>query len=268
MDLYHYTTAQGLEGIITTRSVWASDYRFLNDATEFRYGLNIFEQTLASPRSQNISPEAMDLITRFLAGKSEFSVFIAAFSQQPDLLSQWRGYNNGRGYAIGINADWLTQNAEAQNFSLVPVVYTISDQQRVLNDKLGLLNSLLAERARKESTFDTVTEWWRHMLFVIAALKNEHFAEEDEYRLVKVANGWPKGVRTRPTPRGLVPYISFKLDEKIIDHPSFHRNNLGFERIIVEPALTDEQKQAVDALLASAHMRISIEKSAIPYVAD
>jgi hypothetical protein len=38
---YHYTSAADLHGIITSKSLWASDYRFLNDTSEFRYGLDI-----------------------------------------------------------------------------------------------------------------------------------------------------------------------------------------------------------------------------------
>jgi hypothetical protein len=49
--LYHYTTATGLNGIVRSRSIWASHYRFLNDATEFRYGLGMFEQIFASTNS-------------------------------------------------------------------------------------------------------------------------------------------------------------------------------------------------------------------------
>lgn len=71
---------------------------------------------------------------------------------------------------------------------------------------------------------------------------------------------------TRPTTnRGLVPYFPVKLDAKIIENPMFHLRNFGMERII-GPALDVSQRAAVDALLASRHMRIEIVKSAIPYV--
>jgi hypothetical protein len=270
MILYHYTTATGLKGIIRSRTVWASDYRFLNDATEFRYGLAIFEQIFASMtcRSAVFSSEVTDLIGRFRQATDEFSVFIAAFSKEPDLLSQWRGYNDGKGYAIGVNADWLSQNADEQGFRLTPVVYDGGDQRRVVEEKLSLLQSLLAERRENQSVRDTVSGWWKHMLFTIAALKNEHFKEEQEYRIVGTGDDWPKDVLTRPSPRGLVPYVAVKLDAKIIHNPAFDAKNVGLERVIVGPALPDEQKLAVDALLRSQHMRFIIDKSAIPYVAD
>jgi hypothetical protein len=267
MLLYHYTTVAGLEGIIRSKSIRASDYRFLNDATEFRYGLNIFERALSSSRL-NFCAEIMELINRFLSAKESFSVFIAAFSEQPDLLSQWRGYNSARGYSIGLNGDWLTRNADAQKCRLFPVLYKVEEQQCVVADKLVLLQKLLDERPETKTVFETVREWWGQMLYTIVALKNHHFREEEEYRLVRTATGWPNGVQTRETPRGLVPYISVKLNATIIDHPMFHPNNVGLERIVVGPGLPDQQKLGVEALLASQHMRVTINKSESPYLTD
>jgi hypothetical protein len=102
----------------------------------------------------------------------------------------------------------------------------------------------------------------------MSILKRKNFKEEEEYRLVRTGDGWPNGAQTRATARGLVPYMSVRLDAKIIDHPMFHRNNVGLERIIIGPALSDQQRLAVDALLAEEHMRFTIDKSTIPYVTD
>jgi len=148
MVLYHYTTAASLSGIIKSRSVWASDYRFLNDATEFRYGLGIFEQIFYSrdSRSPVFSSEVIDLIRQLREATDQFRVFVAAFSKEPDLLSKWRGYNDGKGYSIGIDDDWLSQNAAEQGFRLIPVVYDRGNQRRVVEQKLSLLQSLLENR--------------------------------------------------------------------------------------------------------------------------
>jgi Protein of unknown function (DUF2971) len=269
MVLHHYTTAAGLKGIIKSKSVWASDYRFLNDAREIHHGLDIFEQRFESSTTRTSAPDIRDSIKQLRSATKNFSVFIAAFSKQPDLLSQWRGYNGARGYSIGINDDWLNQNAEAQEFRLIPVEYDIAKQQHVVNKKLLLLETMLDTRAATETVFETVSKWWKQqLLYTIAALKNEHFKEEEEVRLVWAGDGWPNGTRTREAARGLVPYVPVKLNAKIINHPKFHPNNVGFERIIIGPALSEQQKFAVDALLASEHMRFTIDKSTIPFVTD
>jgi hypothetical protein len=181
--------------------------------------------------------DVIELIERFRHATDEFSVFIAAFSKEPDLLSQWRGYNDGKGYVIGVNSDWLSQNADEQGFRLIPVLYEDGEQRRVVQEKLGLLKSLLEGRRENQPVSDTVSDWWKHMLFTIAALKNKHFKEEKEYRIVRAGDDWPNDVMTRPSPRGLVPYVAVKLNAKKILHPMFHPNNMGLERVIVGPAL-------------------------------
>jgi hypothetical protein len=44
--LHHYTTAAGLIGILRSKSLWASDCRFLNDRSELVYGHNLVKDYL------------------------------------------------------------------------------------------------------------------------------------------------------------------------------------------------------------------------------
>ena len=39
--VYHYTTPEGLWGIIDSGELWMSDYSYLNDAVELNYGLQL-----------------------------------------------------------------------------------------------------------------------------------------------------------------------------------------------------------------------------------
>jgi Protein of unknown function (DUF2971) len=264
MILYHYTTAEGRQGIIKSKSIWASDYRFLNDPTEFNYGFSIFEEILAEI-AKELPSEAVDIIKNFRKTKPDVSLLIASFCQEGDLLSQWRGYNGAIGYAIGFDGDWLTQNAAAQEFQLVPAVYeSDATQKQIIIDKFSLLKSLL-ESPGQRTFWENVKIWWAQILTSIATLKDEHFKEEREYRLVRVTDGWLPEICTRATRSGLVPYLPVKLDFDI-KHPRLHPRNIGIERIIVGPGLSDQQKAAVDALLASQHMRLEIGKSGIPYI--
>jgi hypothetical protein len=80
----------------------------------------------------------IELIARFRQATDQFSVFIASFSKEPDLLSQWRGYNDGKGYAIGVNGDWLSQNADQQGFRLIPVLYDAGEQRRVVQARMRM----------------------------------------------------------------------------------------------------------------------------------
>ena len=267
MILYHYTTAEGLRGIIKSKSIWASDYRFLNDAREFRYGLSIFDDIFVD-RKKRMQPEAVEVLERGrhwieVTSDFDFSLLIASFCEHDDLLSQWRGYNGALGYAIGLNGDWVQQNADEQKFHWGAAIYEPTEQQQVIHSAFNLLDSLLAEGRSSQYVKE---EWWPHMLKCVARLKNKHFREEREWRLVKATDGWPPGICSRATPLGIIPYLPVRLDAKIINHPMFEPKNIGIERIVVGPALPDRQRKAVEALLASEHMRVEIVKSDIPYL--
>lgn len=260
MILYHYTTAIGLQGIIQDRAIWASDYRFTNDAKEFLHGLEIFQEVLKSYRPTPRMSEIVDII-RDYKPRLDFCVLLASFCIDPDLLSQWRGYNGGAGYALGIDGDWLEQNAQKQGFHLVPVSYVPEEQKRVALQKLELLRKLADSHALRELE--------EHILLTMTALKNEKFEEEREYRLVKITHTLPAEICTRPSTQGLIPYVPFKLDATIIDNPQYNHNNFGIERIVIGFALHHEhQRAAVRALFTSHGMEVeedSIEVSKVPY---
>jgi hypothetical protein len=145
MILYHYTTAEGLRGIVKTKSIWASDCRFLNDETEFKHGLSIFDKIFDSYGSRSLPSELVDIIRGFRNASDEFCILIASFCQDPDVLSQWRGYNGAAGYALGIDADWLGQNAEVQGFNLKPACYDPGKQQMAIVNKINLLKTRFDE---------------------------------------------------------------------------------------------------------------------------
>jgi len=129
-QLWHYTTAIGLQGILTSQHLWATDISYLNDAEEFTgffdrrlpliltesfrmateeickttEGLNYIDslggpEEVASTNSKALS-DALRLVTL------NFQVYVTSFcrptNRNPEdgLLSQWRGYGLDGGYAI------------------------------------------------------------------------------------------------------------------------------------------------------------------------
>ncbi len=44
--LYHYTTQKGLLGILHERCIWATHIRYLNDASEFKHGVEMVAQSV------------------------------------------------------------------------------------------------------------------------------------------------------------------------------------------------------------------------------
>jgi Protein of unknown function (DUF2971) len=108
--LYHYTDARGLRGIFESQQLWFTDYRHLNDPSEFRHGLKIVRD-IAGSLKQNAGDIKQFFLDQFIEilkpetfdkGEKGFEFYIASFSRDPNDLGQWRAYaDNGRGFAIG-----------------------------------------------------------------------------------------------------------------------------------------------------------------------
>jgi hypothetical protein len=100
--LWHYTSIQGFQAIVASKSMWATDLRFLNDYEEFIHARDIADKIVAE------SPEldANGFMNRELLAKgvalafdsgpvAHLQVFVASFSAAEDQLGQWRGYSHG-----------------------------------------------------------------------------------------------------------------------------------------------------------------------------
>lgn len=97
--IYHYTSSEGLIGIVESNRLRASEASGLNDLAEVRAGWRRVRQWLAAePKS-----EAVDFL-RSLAEEplqEEHEVFVLSASTAGDDANQWRLYaNRGYGYAI------------------------------------------------------------------------------------------------------------------------------------------------------------------------
>lgn len=51
--LFHYTSSGGMRGILESSRLWATNYRFLNDASEVGYGMALFESLIQEKRASS-----------------------------------------------------------------------------------------------------------------------------------------------------------------------------------------------------------------------
>jgi hypothetical protein len=100
-SLCHYTSATGLIGILESKQLYATDVRFLNDSQELLYAVDLAKQYLTNQPLQSKDDERKafaDFALKLLDTKDNLVVilgtptFVASFSEENDLLSQWRGY--------------------------------------------------------------------------------------------------------------------------------------------------------------------------------
>jgi hypothetical protein len=179
--VYHYTTWDGLLGILKTRSLWATHYRFLNDYSEvvlFRNKLIEFLLPYVSKEYNKITMESPNAkrrieedggVTRAVEHDAEVfvdsmyratgdEIYVASlcgehrdgYVNRNGLLSQWRGYGMGGGLALEFETDGLEKilNREAERYQyrtgcMADVIY--SDDEEKLKQELSLKLSDIAE---------------------------------------------------------------------------------------------------------------------------
>jgi hypothetical protein len=114
--LFHYTSLDGLLGTSESKSIWATNILYLNDASELNYSLDLLKEEIfrfqkgiqnALAPEYNFYAETIKQIDRFIPSES-FAFFVCSFSEEKDLLSQWRGYcPEGIGFSLGFNFSTL-----------------------------------------------------------------------------------------------------------------------------------------------------------------
>src|SRR5215471_8224432 len=95
--LHHYTDAFGVQGIISSNSLWATATQFSNDLSEIEYAVSIATDVIDEVwgSKKKMTPWervlAQHLTQLFNTPLHRFGQpFIASFCEDGDLLSQWR----------------------------------------------------------------------------------------------------------------------------------------------------------------------------------
>ena len=207
--LYHYTNAAGLLGIVERRCLFASDVWFLNDASEVRFAqTRMLEQVRKWADFGADQPWVEELLDVSEAKPGWLDdVFVASFCEEPDLLSQWRGYAAG-GFAVGFAAEVLAALDSAPGAArLVQVDYGAESGRRRLR---GLFEQLAADGPYSREQRERLAR--KVLLPEMACVKEPSFSEEKEWRLLVVEER-PERILFRVRATAVVPYVELTLPE-------------------------------------------------------
>ena len=157
--LWHYTNAEGVDGIIRNKSIRLSHPGFLNDPGELQYAEEIYKNTLSE-----LSCDQDALGQKFINGYRVFETdfqrqygektnpFVASFCKDRDNLDLWREYgDDGQGFALGFNMSELqnvlsTADTEMSRFVHVcRVLYDRNEQKKLTS---MILESYLSQFRR------------------------------------------------------------------------------------------------------------------------
>lgn len=220
--LWHYTTTPSLIKIVESGQIWATDAMYLNDSRELIEGAERLNAEAAAAREQatpDPSPvrELWLQVQRTLGSDAtvelpERGPYLASFCSEGDLLSQWRAYSSGSGFAIGFSPSSLKTAAESFRGSLVKVVYDPPQP-----GDAGLFHAAAL----------TVGETGSRLVptpTALARFKHQAFREEQEWRVVVPAKSGPSDsastapVSFRPGPEGITPYVAIPFDSSAVLH--------------------------------------------------
>jgi hypothetical protein len=84
--VYHYTTIDGLTGILSSGKLWATDLSYVNDATEYVYADILIEDAVRTLKPTPFFNDVLKVLwqdSRTLG----FDVYAACFCQSGNLLS-------------------------------------------------------------------------------------------------------------------------------------------------------------------------------------
>ena len=226
--LYHYTNAAGLLGIIETGVIWATNVFYLNDESEIRYGKDILDRFVEQRFPDN--PATREVIANFVgllrsgpeAWGDHMHAFVACFSEDPDSLSQWRGYADGtNGFAIGFSREVLERASEGTestpDFALHRVVYERDRQLATLDQAVGKTVEDFANYAAGKTSLVgdhegtlKIFSMAESTALCVTKFKSSAFHEEKEWRALSyLPHGeLHKYCQFRLTRVGVTPYVN------------------------------------------------------------
>ena len=261
--VYHYTTQDGLLGILKDKKIWMTKIQYLNDSSEFSLAIEVLIKTLTK---LGIDPQSLyqkafgkiksqtDFNSLIIKSLTTSPVYVASFSEEGDLLSQWRGYSEGNfAYSIKISG------ARLKAYSNKIPDGTFAKCEYLPEKHTSIIEEFVSEKIQQNLS-DLLFAIMSDFLNIAPFIKHPGFHEEKEWRLaIQVSKDKSRFMESvRKGSSMLIPYI-----EEAIYSP----NASEIEGIIVGPCPHPELsiESVKSALIKFEIADCVVTKSSIPY---
>lgn len=261
--LAHYTTLQGFMGIVSSQTVWASHVSFLNDQREMVHALDDAIElltVLAGQEEYRVWAEDLEAVAKRLRDVDSLPpTYVACFCEDPDLLSQWRGYgDNTQGIALEFPRGYLRPYFPGTRMERV--IYTgdetVEKLLPLLTDEFFFLQDV--EKAFGLEPGERESMIFRTICGLLPRFKHRGFEEEREWRFFVQGAMVPDEVEFRVRNSHLVPYVKLKTKQK---------RRLPLSRVVIGPGANFDVTERSVRLFLERHGygRVQIDRSATPY---
>ncbi|MFO1169699.1 MAG: DUF2971 domain-containing protein [Hyphomicrobiaceae bacterium] len=267
-SVYHYTDMAGFAGIIGSNEIWFTDTNYLNDPSEFHYGMGLAVDSLerfAASNNENVK-RFCRLTNDALVSthKSLFLHFIACFSLSNNDLSQWRSYaDNARGVAIEFSPGLFKISDKPvkdglNNFGAV-ITYDEKKAKARIQEAIGRAISVVPSLPEFESMVELSAALVGRIVPYVIGCKHVAYSHEKEVRLIVPGRKsvLESQVSFRVRDSMLVPYLKvpFQLSGRVA-------------KIFVGPAASPQAVASVSSFLRRhGFLNVPVAKSEIPYTA-
>ncbi len=212
--LYHYTTAEGVQGIVENREFLATKSDFLNDKLEFQYAVEVMERLtekyivnkeLRERFFSGLKAEIdkLGIITPSCTGEGDcdaddMSFYVVAFSKSQNNALLWAEFTDFRGYCLEFDYEKIVEGFQNRVFLHGTVIYDEEEQMNgLLESLLSCIRNLVNEGAADLEGFfeeeanpsDLSLEKLAEEMAVVVSVyamffKKSFFEGEEEYRFI------------------------------------------------------------------------------------
>lgn len=244
--IYHYTSPEGLNGIISNHTLRFTDRNYLNDYSEGRYVMKLCKNSrVSSLLPTEYKQYFKDLCQEMLDNplKKKIPTFQCSFSLNEDVLPLWNYYSKSegiKGYNLGFDSNCLLNNIKTSSYkeddesknSLTifggKVVYSIGKQKAIIKNIVADFAKIAYNNIDDSAFCRMVIELLvDKLLFIGSFFKPNHFKYEEEYRmlilpLLTIENGVNKYSVINKTPEStiknglIIPHIDLEFNKAVL----------------------------------------------------
>lgn len=264
-SLFHYTTIQGLFGIVESNCFWLTNIEYMNDLSETKYASELIKKMLFDICEKvEYSYDFVDYLKHINNIESNYEeCYIACFSSDGDSLPMWIMYGKEIGVAIeidlcsDINFDFGKKcyfkdmiYDEKVLYSFVNKVFDMYHEEYIYLKKYKDIKKYIIE--------DMVRDLIFNILLYKTNIKNKNFIHEKETRLLYIYDESAE-IKYRVKNKLIIPYVEIPIKRT-------DTKKIPIKSIIVGPG--EEQniiRNSIKKYLESRGYNVEIKLSTIPY---
>jgi len=230
-NIYHYTSKDGVFGILENCSLHLRNVNYMNDPNELKY----FKEYLASYQIRNSIP--VEYI-RFVYNEVErivgyYDIFVFSTSDDKDSKPLWEEYTVPQydGFSIGLDIVQLREHLKKYNitekngndilfFEDGEILYSESEKRCILDKNIASL--IYHHTTNQEDADYNIVQTRTYLYLYLVFFKGEVvWSKENEYRFaIFVEKNYAKQITlTKKINNKIIPYISISLKDKNNKHP-------------------------------------------------